>query len=98
MRYAYPANVERESDGVTVTFDDLPGATWGATDTEALARAEDFLVTALGALVEDGKPVPVPPEAKGRPVVAVPSLVAAKLALHDAMLDSGLSNVELARR
>lgn len=100
MRYAYPATLEPEPDGsaITVTFDGLPGATWGATEGEALARAEDLLVTALSFYIEDGEPVPLPPAAKGRPVVAVPSLVAAKLALHDAMLEAGISNVELSRR
>ena len=38
-----------------------------------------------------------PSPAEGRPV-AVDALVAAKLALHEAMLDQGVGNVELARR
>lgn len=100
MRYAYPADLEWEPDGsaVNVTFDGLPGATWGASEAEALERAEDLLVTALGALVEDGAPLPRPAPADGRPLVAVPALVAAKLALHEAMLAQRVTNVELARR
>ena len=98
MRYAYPADLLHEPDGITVSFEGLPGATWGATEAEALARAEDFLATALSTFVEDGEALPPPAPALGRPVIAVPSLVAAKLALHDAMLEAGLSNVELARR
>ena len=98
MPYAYPANLERDADGVTLTFDGLPGATWGATDREALGQAEDFLGTALSACIEDGKPVPEPKVASGRPVVTVPALVAAKLALHNAMLAQGITNVDLAHR
>jgi antitoxin HicB len=100
MRYAYPANLEREPDGsaITVTFDDLPGATFGATEAEALARAEDLLESALSFYTDDGLSVPRPAPAKGRPIVHPRPLVAAKMALHDAMLAAGLSNVELGRR
>ncbi len=100
MRYAFPATLEPEPDGsaITVTFGGLPGATWGASESEALARAEDLLVTALSFYTDDGQPIPPPPDTNGRPVVAVPPLVAAKLALHDAMLAAGVSNVELGRR
>ncbi len=52
----------------------------------------------MSALVEDNHPIPPPSPAAGRPVVSVPALAAAKLALHDAMLQAHLSNVELGRR
>lgn len=99
MRFAYPATIEREENGVTVSFEGLPGATWGATEEEALSRAEDLLVTALAACVADGEPIPPPPKApRGARIVAVPTLEAAKFALHNAILGAGISKVELARR
>lgn len=99
MRYAYPVTLEPQPEGgFTATFDGLPGATQGETEEEALREAEDLLVTALSIFVEDGNPVPRPAPARGRPSVGVPSLVAAKLALHDAMLAEGVSNVDLGRR
>jgi antitoxin HicB len=99
MRYAYPATFESEEDGrVSVLFDGLPGATWGDTREEALARAADLLVSSLAIFVEDNQPIPRPSPARGRPLVPVPALVAAKLALHDAMLAARISNVELGRR
>lgn len=100
MHYAYPANLEWEPDGsvVTVTFDDLPGATFGTTEAEALARAEDLLETALSFYTDDGLATARPASAMGRPVVHPRPLVAVKLALHDAMLAAGISNVELGRR
>lgn len=100
MRYAYPANLEWEPDNsaVTVTFDDLPGATFGTTEAEALTRAEDLLETALSVYVDDGLPIPPPRSADGRPLVNPCPLVTAKAALHDAMLAVGMSNVELGRR
>lgn len=97
MRYAYPADVEQEAgDGFTATFGGLPGATDGHTREEALARAQDLLVTALATLAENGTPLPAPPAAHGRPMVAVPALEAAKLALHEVMQSAGVGNIELA--
>ena len=100
MRYAYPFDLEPQSEGgFTVTFPDVPEAiTEGETVEEAHARAEDALVTGLSFYTDDAKSLPMPSAARGRPVAWVPPLVAAKLALHDAMVVAGLSNVELGRR
>src|SRR4051812_12452510 len=98
MGYAYPVDLLEEADGVTVTALDIPElVTCGDTRAEALARAEDALVMALSFYTDEARPLPRPSPANGRPVVGVPALVAAKLALHDAMLAAGVSNVELSR-
>jgi len=98
-RFAWPAEVLEEPEGTTVTFPDVPGAiTWGATRAEAMERAADALVSVFSALIEDGKPVPSPSDAQGRPAVSIGPLDAAKVALHNAMLEAKMSNVELARR
>ena len=70
----------------------------GDTVGDALSHAADALVSALSFYVDDGRPIPRPSPLRGRTVVAVTALEAAKLALHDAMLEAGISNVELARR
>jgi antitoxin HicB len=100
MRYAYPYNMEPQPEGgFTVTFPDVPEAiTEGDTAGEARSRAEDALVAALSFYTDDARTLPTPSAARGRPVAMVPPLVAAKLALHDAMLATGTSNVELGRR
>ncbi len=99
MRYAYPVILEPQPEGgYTVTFVDLPGATEGDTEAEALANAADALITALSGYVEEGKPLPCPSAASGRPLVTVTALEAAKLALHDAIVDTGTSNIALARQ
>ncbi len=100
MRYAYPYDMERQPEGgFTVTFLDVPEAsTEGDTETDAHERAEDALVTALSFYTDSGRPLPVPSPARGRPIAVVPVLEAAKLALHEAMLAEGISNVELGRR
>ena len=100
MRYAYPYDMRAQPEGgFTVTFPDVPEAiTEGDTEAEARERAEDALVTALSFYTEEGRPLPVPSPTRGRPVGLVPALEAAKLALHEAMLASGVSNLELGRR
>lgn len=97
--YAFPVDLETNPDGtVTASFEGLPGATDGATREEALREAQDLLVTSLSIYVDDGAEVPVPPAVNGRPLVYVPILEATKQALHTAMLENRVSNVELARR
>ena len=100
MRYAYPVEVSTEPDGITITCPDVPEmVTGGWGDLAAnLDAAADALVAALSFYVEDGRPIPSASPPHGRPVVSVPALAAAKLALHGAMLAAGVSNAQLARR
>lgn len=99
MRYAYPAIFSEAPDGVSVSFPDVPEAiTWGATQAEARERAGDALISALSVYVEEGRYSPKPSAARRREVVAVSALEAIKLALHDAMMEAGVSNGELAGR
>jgi antitoxin HicB len=71
MRDAYPVEVLEAPDGVTMTFPDVPEAiTPGDTTTEALAHAQDALVSALSFHVDDGQARPKPSAAQGRAMVA----------------------------
>ena len=98
MRYAYAVQCSAEPGGVTVTAPDIPElVTFGSTLEEALARAPDALVTALSFYTDDGRALPRP-RCQGASTIAVPVLIAAKLALHEAMLNQRVSNVELGRR
>lgn len=101
MRYVYPVALDPEPDGsaINVSFPDVPEAlTWGDDEAEALSQAEDCLVTALHGRVVDDEPIPRPGPANGRPMIPVPPLVAAKLALYTAMRERGIDRGELARR
>jgi antitoxin HicB len=100
MCYAYPYELLPQPEGgFTVTFPDVPEAiTQGDNEAEARAMAEDALVTALSFYTDNAEPAPPPSSAHGRPLAYVPALVAAKLALHDAMLAAGVSNVALAQQ
>lgn len=98
MRYAYPyVAVPEPEGGFFISFPDIPEALTGAaTATEVESVARDALVTALSFCTDAGRPIPSP--SRGHPLVEVPVLVALKLALHDAMLARGMSNVALARQ
>src|ERR1700722_199422 len=100
MLYAYPyAMAPQPEGGFSVLFPDVPEAiSQGDTEEEARAMAEDALVTALSFYTDAAEPLPRPSPANGLPMASVPSLVAAKLALHDAMIGEKVSNVVLAHR
>ena len=94
MRYAYPCILspdEEEGEGFVVTFPDVPEAiTGGKTREEALMMAQDGLAVALGMYVKSRQEIPVPSGvAPGQVLVAVPPIVAAKLALYSAMRSQG---------
>ena len=82
-----------------MTFPDIGyGATYGATWEEALRQAEDMLEEAILGMIAHSEEVPIPSPAKGRPVVRLPALTAAKLELYRAMRQAGLDEAQLAQR
>ncbi len=101
MEFGYPVDLTPQDDGsILVTFPNIPEAlTDGETEAEALAEAEDCLVAALGGYIERRRDLPRPSRRKrGRPVVILPPLVSAKLALYQAMREAGMTRVALAKR
>ena len=100
MRYAYPFEMLPQPEGgFTVTFPDVPEAiTQADSEDEAASMAVDALVTALSFYTDRGELLPRPSPSRRRRLAYVPALVAAKLALHDAMIAAGVSNVALARQ
>ena len=101
MKYAYPCQITlHEGDEFVVSFPDVPGALTGANDRdEALELAEDALSTVLAGYVKLRRPIPVPgPVADGQEIVAVDPVTAAKLDLHSALRDQGITKRALAER
>ena len=101
MRYAYPCILEPEAGGgFSVSFPDVPGAlTCADSRSEALVRAEDALVGALGAHFSLRGAIPLPsPVQDGQELVALRPVAAAKVALYTAMREQGLTNVALGKR
>ena len=99
MIYAYPCELTPDEDGGLIAlFPDVPEAiTGGKNRTEALTMAEDALATALAGYIHAQWEIPTPsqPDA-GQELVAVPTVVAAKLALYSAMCEQRISNADLA--
>ena len=101
MQYVYICALTAEDEGgFFVSFPDVPEALTGGDDrADALVIAEDALGAALGMYVGEREAIPVPSAAiAGQAVVAVPAVVAAKLALYTAMRRQGISKVALAER
>ena len=100
MTHAFPYAFEPdESGGVLVQFVDVPEAhTSGASEPAAGEQALDCLIAALGGYVKLARNIPRPSPARGRPVAVLPPLVAAKLALYEAMRAQSVARTELARR
>ncbi len=108
MRYAFPCNLildrmEEQATGreaYVVSFPDVYGAnTGGWSWTEALEMAEDCLGVALGMYVKGDEDLPLPSLlVEGQVLIAVPPIVAAKLALYSAMRNQGITKAVLACR
>ena len=101
MRYAYPCDMTpdvEEGYGYVVTFPGIRGATTGAaTWEESLFLAEDALIAVLGIYINRGLDIPTPSRPRdGQPLIAVPPLQSAKLALYTEMRERGVSQSDLA--
>lgn len=94
----YPVVLEPDdNDTVLATLPDFPGATYGATRAEALAHAQDLLVTAIESYMARRQPLPIPSEG-GDGRIALPPSAALKVAVYRAMIERGIKKVELATR
>ena len=97
----YPATLEPDENGTVIAQAvDVPEAvTVGNDDREALERLPDALVAALRGYLEDGRALPRPSRAKrGQQGAPLPPMAAAKLAIHQAMREAGVTQAALADR
>jgi antitoxin HicB len=95
----YPVTLSKDDNGTfLVRFADVPEAiTYGDTKEEALAHAQDALLTAFDAYIKDRRDIPEP-SGRGGASVEVPALEASKIALYRAMRERSINKSELARR
>lgn len=94
MQYEYPCVLASGSDGgFSVSFPDVPEAlTCGNSRAEALVLGQEALAVALGEYMKCREIVHSPSRAARRgELVAVPSGVAAKLALYKARRSEDLN-------
>ena len=97
---AWPIDlIPAEEGGFVVNFPNLPnGWSQGDTRDETLAQAEDLLEEMILGRMAHNEDVPGQSPAKGRPVVALPALTAAKFEAYRAMRAAGLNKRQLAER
>ena len=98
---AYPAEISLgAAGGLVARFPDLPeaGETLGREATEVLARLPRMLLEGLQHLVRQGRALPAPSAAQGRPLVEIPVEALPRLLLHQRMLAASLDDAEVERR
>ena len=99
--FSYPVRLAPDdNDTVLATFPDVAEAvTFGDDDDDALMHAVDALLTALAHRIDEGREIPAPTRpGRGKPLVDLPPLAAAKVALYRTMREQGISKAALARR
>ena len=96
--YTYPIKITKDTnDTFLVSFPDFPEAhTFGDTKEDAVARAVDALATVIDAYIADRREIPAP--SSGSPVVTLPALMVAKVALYQSMRRQRVGKAELGRR
>jgi len=100
MQQAYPVVLTQDGDNIIAEFPDVPEAmTVGADENNALEWAQDALVVALSGYLDERRDIPKPSKARaGQKAVALPPLIASKLAIYQAMRDQGITQSELANK
>jgi antitoxin HicB len=96
----YPVTTEQDTNGtVLVSFIDMPAHSVGGDEQAALLHAIAALETAVASYIERRMPVPTAsPMQNGQHSVALPAQAAAKVLLHNEMINQGIRKAELARR
>jgi antitoxin HicB len=98
---SYPAVFKTRDDGeIVVKFPDLPEALTGANaEGEAYTEAVDCLQEALAGRMVCREEIPkASPVKRGQRSIPVALYLAPKVALYIALRESGLSNLEFAKR
>lgn len=99
MQIAYPVEFTKKSRRkVGVVFPDLADAGTQCPVGEETEAATALLVDALEQCIKERYRIPKPSRKRGCPLVEPPVLVAAKVALYEAMQENELTNVALARQ
>ena len=99
--YTYPAIITPDEGGAfLVEFPDLPEAiTFGHSLAKAIEMAEDCLDEAIAGRIADKEAIPSPsPLGRGQYLIPVPTRMALKAALYQALAESGLTGTDAARK
>jgi antitoxin HicB len=95
----YPVELQQDTDGVTVTFPDMPyGVTSGDDKESALLNAVDCLEEIMASLMKQKKDIPLPGPIKHRATITLGPGFSAKILLYITLRERHISKSELARR
>ncbi|MXY57783.1 MAG: hypothetical protein F4029_07390 [Gammaproteobacteria bacterium] len=98
MQIAYPVELTKTRRGIVdVVFPDFADARTACAEGDEQEAASTLLVDVLDHCIRDRRRIPRPSRKPGCQRVEPPLLVAAKVALYEAMRESELSNVAMAR-
>lgn len=97
--YSYAVKIHSEAGSFWSSCRDIPEAhSAGDNEEELLANAVEGLELALTIYVDQSRPIPLPSApTEGERLVHLPTLVAAKVALWNAMREAGMRKADLAR-
>ena len=97
--FSYAVKVHAEAGSFWSSCRDIPEAhSAGDTVEELLANAVEGLELALTIYVDQSRPIPLPSApVEGERVVHLPTLVAAKVSLWNAMREADMRKADLAR-
>ncbi len=99
--FEYPVVLELDdNDTIMASVPDVPGVrSFGEDEADAINHVREALIVMLSAMMDDNDDIPVPGKVgRGKAIVTVPTLVASKLMVYNAMREQGVSRSELARR
>jgi antitoxin HicB len=97
----YPVKLTCDDNGtILVTAPDLPEvSTFGENAADALDRVADAIATALKGRITAREKIPAPSRPRrGQRLVALPAIIAAKLELYRAMIETRTRKADLARK
>ncbi|HHE6467609.1 TPA: hypothetical protein ACPFI9_000109 [Providencia rettgeri] len=101
--FTYQATVEfiEEENVYEISFSDFPGlqgVSFCKEDVEL--EAQEILLASFAEIIELRKPIPLATQTKSEATFSVylPIICCLKIALHNAILDSAIQRIDLARR
>tara|TARA_A200000113_G_scaffold211186_1_gene211675 strand:+ start:833 stop:1513 length:681 start_codon:yes stop_codon:yes gene_type:complete len=99
MEYFYKYNIEGKKGDYVVSFPAIPEAlTGGETKDEAHALARDCLIEAIAGYMHAGELIPDGAGGMGKFTLYLRPLEAAKVALHNQMIEGGMTQAGLANK
>ena len=99
--FEYPVVLEPDdNDTIMASVPDVPGLhSYGKDESDAIDHVREALIVMLSAVMDDNEDIPTPGKVgRGKAAVTLPTLVASKLMIYNAMKDQGVTRSELARR